>query len=350
MKPIDKDQILNLLQEVEFKGKDLVKSGIIGSIIVKDGEVGFLVNIGDDITRGEAEELKSICESKLLAEPNIKKVTIVITNSKEKESEIKQEEKHSRKQVPKPPTPKKIEGIKNIIAIASGKGGVGKSTIAANFAVALQQKGFKVGLVDADIHGPSVARIMGLEEKEPEVKDNKIIPQVSNGVKCMTMGVLLSENAPVVWRGPMVTKALSQLMLAADWGELDYLIVDMPPGTGDIQLSLLQNYKINGVVLISTPQKVALSDVKKAASMFYKMDIKILGAIENMAYFQANEAAERVNIFGNGNVKKYCDETGIKHLFEVPISPEISTICDSGLKGKNKLTEIISEHLQYIIS
>lgn len=349
MTPASKEQVTEILSNISFEDIDVLGMGIISSIIANDGDVGLLINTNKNFNREKAERLKNICEKKLLAEPNVKKVTVVITNSESSEA-VHEKPDSKNKQVPKPPTPKKIKGIEKIIAVASGKGGVGKSTISANLALALQQKGFKVGLVDADIHGPSVARIMGLKDEEPEVKDNKIIPKISNGVKCMTMGVLLSENAPVVWRGPMVTKALSQLMLAANWGELDYLIVDMPPGTGDIQLSLLQNYKVDGVVLVSTPQQVALADVKKATSMFYKMNIKILGVIENMAYFQAEGSDEKINIFGNGNVKKYCEETGIKHLFEVPISPEISAICDSGLKGKNRVSEIILEHLQYIIS
>lgn len=244
--------------------------------------------------------------------------------------------------VPKPPSPKPIEGIKKIIAVASGKGGVGKSTIALHLALSYAKLGFKVGLADADIHGPSIARMLGLSEA-PEIKDNKMIPPERFGIKCMSMGFLLSENAPVVWRGPMVTKALHQLMLGAEWNELDVLIIDLPPGTGDIQLSLAQNYMIDGVILVSTPQEIALLDVKKAATMFNKLKLPIIGIIENMAYLPDNNGNKNY-IFGSGAVKKFCSDSNIKYLGEIPLNSSIAANCDSAEhSGENNITNLFKE-------
>lgn len=235
------------------------------------------------------------------------------------------------KDVPKPPTPKRINGIRRIVAVAAGKGGVGKSTVAVNLSVSLAKLGLKVGLADADIHGPSIARMMGIAEK-PEVREQQMIPPVRFGVKCMSMGALLDENAPVVWRGPMISKALQQLMLGARWAEegevLDVLVLDLPPGTGDIQLSLAQNFTIDGAVMVSTPQQVALLDVRKAIAMFEKVNIPILGIVENMAYLQTGD--DRHYLFGRGNVAELAARLQLDTLGEVAIVSDLSASGDQG--------------------
>jgi len=328
-------------------GDDVLASGIVSSVIVNEGKVGFLIHTDKTNSIREAEEIRDICQREISKISGVEKITAVLTSEDNKA--VKEQRQKNIKGDVKPPNPKPVEGINKIIAVASGKGGVGKSTIAANLALSLSLAGKKVGLVDADIHGPSIARIMAISG-EPEINNNKMIPPVSNGIKCMSMGLLIGENAPVVWRGPMITKALSQLMLGANWGELDFLIIDMPPGTGDIQLSLLQNYKVDGVVMVSTPQEIALLDVKKATSMFVKLGVKIIGLVENMAYFTEGQTGKKVNIFGQGKVDKFCTENNITKLCEVPIHPEISKICDEGLSGENLVSEKLKTAvLQFLI-
>ncbi len=267
-------------------------------------------------------------------------------NSAEKRN-IDEVKSFSPKDWIKPPTPKVIAGVRHIIAVASGKGGVGKSTVAVNLAVALGQAGHKVGLVDADIHGPSVARMMGLSG-EPKVENERMIPPEKYGIKAVSMGMILGENVPVIWRGPMVTKALKQLMLAANWGELDYLIVDLPPGTGDIHLSIAQNYKLSGVVMVTTPQDIALLDVRKAIEMFRKVGVPIVGAVENMSYFVDEDSGKKLELFSGNAAEKIRDEFGIKILGKVPVEPLLSQSSDNGVPfvaeyGQGDAAEVFSD-------
>jgi ATP-binding protein involved in chromosome partitioning len=329
----------------------LVDRGIVSSIIVKDRNIGFVLNIGAADKFEDMELIRKKCEETIYNIHGVEKVTAVITNEnsaefyKEKPNDNKPKATNNKGNI-KPPEAKKIAGIKKIIAVASGKGGVGKSTISAHLALSLAAKNFKVGLVDADILGPSIAKMMGLSGV-PEIVDNKMIPHEKYGVKTMTMGFILGENAPAVWRGPMISKALHQLMLAADWGELDYLIIDMPPGTGDIQLSLCQNYVVDRVMLVSTPQEIALLDVKKAATMFSKLNIPIIGLLENMSYYQDSNG-EKINIFGVGACKKFCEETGMKFLGQIPLLAEISASCDKGLNLENNgLIKILADKIDF---
>ncbi|KAL3849941.1 hypothetical protein ACJIZ3_011823 [Penstemon smallii] len=226
----------------------------------------------------------------------------------------------------------KIEGIKDIIAVASGKGGVGKSTTAVNLAVSLANKcQLKVGLLDADVYGPSIPMMMKLHGKPEVSEDGKMIPIENYGVKCMSMGSLVAEGEALVWRGPMVMKALEQMTRGVDWGVLDILVVDMPPGTGDTQISISQRLQLSGALIVSTPQDVALMDARRGVKMFSKVNVPILGIIENMSYFKCPNCSEPHYIFGKGGAQKTAAEMGMKFLGEVPLETGIRIGSDDGV-------------------
>lgn len=226
----------------------------------------------------------------------------------------------------------RLKGIKNIIAVASGKGGVGKSTVAANLAVALQQLGAKVGILDADIYGPSVPTLFGIKERQPAVdpEKQKLIPLERYHLKIMSIGFMMKETDAVIWRGPMIHKLLQQFLEDVDWGDLDYLIVDLPPGTGDAQLSLSQLIPITGGVIVTTPQDVALADVTRGVTMFGKVGIPVLGVVENMSYFQCPHCAKRTEIFSHGGGKRKAEEMKTEFLGEVPLDPQTREGSDLG--------------------
>lgn len=219
--------------------------------------------------------------------------------------------------------------IRNVIAIASGKGGVGKSTMSSNLAIALAQEGARVGLMDADLYGPNIPQMMGAGELPPP-RNQRMITTEAHGVKLMSMGFLVPPDQPVIWRGPMLHSALRQFLSDVDWGELDYLLIDMPPGTGDVQMSLAQSVPITGSVLVSTPQSVALSDVRKGAMAFRTLEVPLLGLIENMSYFVAPDTGKRYDIFGHGGGQRYAREIDIPFLGQVPLDPRIVTGGDTG--------------------
>lgn len=334
-----KSEIEAILQNIKTPaGENIVSAGMVSSFVIREGKIAFALDIpkAANLDAAQAESLR------VQAETNIKnnfntEVLVALTGHINP---------RAPKNVPPPPTPKPLAGVKRIIAVASGKGGVGKSTIATNLAVAFAQKGLRVGLVDADIYGPSLAKMFGLKEK-PEIADNQMIPPERHGVKLMSMGLLLDENVPTVWRGPMVSKALSQLFRGAAWGELDLLIIDMPPGTGDIHLSIAQNFEVSGVVIVSTPQEVALLDVKKAIGMFEKLHIPILGLIENMSYFEAS--GTRHYPFGKEGAKNLSQKLGISFLGELPIDAAISQGGDKGepFALKNGIMQQIAAKINY---
>ena len=229
---------------------------------------------------------------------------------------------------------KLLPGVKNTIAVASGKGGVGKSTVAVNLAVALAKDGASVGLIDADIYGPSIPLMLGVKDQPQMVGENpntaKLIPLESYGVKLMSIGFLIDNDTPVIWRGPMASGAIKQFMTDVLWGDLDYLIFDLPPGTGDIQLTLVQTIPLTGAVIVTTPQDVALIDARKALRMFQRVNVTVLGLIENMSYFIAPDTGKRYEIFGSGGGKKAAEEMGIPFLGDIPINPLIRVGGDTG--------------------
>lgn len=224
-----------------------------------------------------------------------------------------------------------IPGVKNIIAVGSGKGGVGKSTVAVNLAIALERRGLKVGLLDADIYGPSIPRLLGATSQRPEVNEKqKIQPIVRYGIKTMSLGYLVDEGQAAVWRGPMLFKAMDQFFRDVSWGQLDYLVIDLPPGTGDVVLTMAQKVPVNGAIVVCTPQNVALADAKKAMDMFERTNVPVLGVVENMAYLKT-ENGERVQLFPKGELDAYLDVKKIKKLAEIPFFPEVGLTSEAGI-------------------
>lgn len=227
---------------------------------------------------------------------------------------------------------KPIEGVKKIVAISSGKGGVGKSTVSSNLAVALTQAGKRIGLLDADIYGPSQPRMMGaLNQKPPIGANNKIDPIQRHGVNLMSMGLLVEEDMAVAWRGPMLFKAMNQLFYDVNWGELDFLLIDLPPGTGDVQLSMVQKVPVDAAITVCTPQNIALADVKKSLDMFERVNVKNLGVVENMAHFIEPKTGEKIQIFPKGDLKAFLDSKQIPHICEIPINSEMALASEMGL-------------------
>ncbi len=311
--------------------QNVVEAELLSSLVLKDGgHVGFAIEVGKlNLPLAQAETLRKACETAVLQSSGVKSATVVLTSEAPPKEGVRVEAKPAPKGGVVPPSPHPLAGVKHIIAVASGKGGVGKSTIACNLAVALGKLGYRVGLVDADIHGPSQARMMGVTQK-PDVKNGRMIPPKAHGVVFMSMGLLLNEDVPVVWRGPMVGKALQQLMRGAEWGELDYMILDLPPGTGDIHLGIVQNFQLDGAIIITTPQDVALLDVKKAIGMFRKTATPLLGIVENMSYFQDAATGAKHYLFGKEGGKKLAEEQQIPLLMEIPIHAVIAKGADEG--------------------
>jgi ATP-binding protein involved in chromosome partitioning len=262
------------------------------------------------------DPLRQRIEATLTALPGIRNVTVVFTAHKETAA------------APPPPAPI-LPGVKAAIAVASGKGGVGKSTVAVNLAVALAQTGMKVGLLDADIHGPSLPRMLGLAAK-PEVRDGRIQPLAAWGLVCMSIGFMVAEETAMIWRGPMVTGALNQMLSQVDWGTLDVLVIDMPPGTGDVQLSLAQRASLAGAVIVSTPQDIALLDARRGIKMFEQVKVPVLGIVENMSYFCCPNCQHRTEIFGHGGAAQEAAKTGVPFLGEVPLLLDIRETGDGG--------------------
>lgn len=225
----------------------------------------------------------------------------------------------------------RIDGVKDTIAIASAKGGVGKSTTAVNLAVALARKcQLKVGLLDADVYGPSIPTMMKINTKPEVTHDKKMIPIENHGIKCMSIGFLVEKDAPIVWRGPMVSNALQKMTRGVDWGNLDILVMDMPPGTGDVQIAMSQNMQLSGALIVSTPQDVALADARRGVKMFNKVDVPILGIVENMSCFKCPHCGEPSYIFGKGGTHGTASEMGLEFLGEIPLEVEIREACDQG--------------------
>jgi ATP-binding protein involved in chromosome partitioning len=302
--------------------RGLVDPSMIGAVqIDKDGQA--IVTLEIDPAKGEDfEALRQAVEHKVTSLKGVKKALVILT-AERKPPALKQRHKAARLDVP---------GVKKIIAVASGKGGVGKSTVAANLAVALSRMGQRVGLLDADIYGPSVPRLMGISGQKPgHGDDSRIIPLTAHGLKIMSMGFLVDEDTPMIWRGPMVQSAIQQLLRDVAWAELDILVIDMPPGTGDAQLTLAQKVQLAGAVIVSTPQDIALIDARKGLEMFRKVAVPVLGIVENMSYYCCPECGHRADIFGHGGAREQAEKVDCPFLGEVPLHADIRRLSDEGL-------------------
>jgi ATP-binding protein involved in chromosome partitioning len=311
-------------------GKNVVALGMVSGIATRGGHVAVTLEV--DPARGSAlEPLRQACEQAVRALPGVLSATAVMTAERPAPPP-------SPKRAPPPRTghgpaaPSRIDvpGVKHIIAVASGKGGVGKSTTAVNLALGLAANGVATGLLDADIYGPSMPRMLAVKEK-PESADGKMLKPIERyGLRTMSIGYIVNEDTPMIWRGPMVSSALEQMLRDVQWGELDVLVVDMPPGTGDAQLTLAQRVALAGAVIVSTPQDIALVDARKGLSMFRKVAVPVLGIVENMSYFLCPKCGERSEIFGHGGAHEEADKLGVPFLGEVPLHLDIRTTSDSG--------------------
>jgi ATP-binding protein involved in chromosome partitioning len=313
-------------------GKDIVSLGMVTGLQLRDGHVGFAIEV--DRARGpRMEPLRKAAEKAVEALPGVLSVTAVLTAEKAgaKPQAAPHAHGHAHPQAhAQGPQKLLVPSIKSIIAVASGKGGVGKSTTAANLALALAAIGRKVGVLDADIYGPSMPRMLGISGR-PHSREGKVLEPMSHyGVECMSMGFLVAEDTPMIWRGPMVQSALTQMLRDVAWGDLDVLVVDMPPGTGDAQLTMAQQVPLAGAVIVSTPQDIALLDARKGLNMFRKVDVPVLGFIENMSYFVCPHCGERSDIFSHGGAKKEAEKLGVEFLGEIPLDIAIRETSDGG--------------------
>ena len=330
-------QILEVLRRVRDpeRGADIVSLNMVSGMVIRDGNVGFAIEVEPE--RGpRLEPLRKAAEAAVEALPGVLSVTAVLTAESRAPAGRPAPHAHDHRP-PAPGSPAAqmqrrgaVPGVGAIVAVASGKGGVGKSTVAANLALALKANGLRVGVLDADIYGPSMPRMLGISGKPTSADGKTLSPMENYGLKCMSMGFLVSEDTAMIWRGPMVMSALNQMLRDVAWGELDILVVDLPPGTGDAQLTMAQQVPLAGAVIVSTPQDIALIDARRGLSMFQKVDVPVLGIIENMSYFLCPHCGERSEVFSHGGARREAGRLGTDFLGEVPLDLQIRETSDEG--------------------
>jgi ATP-binding protein involved in chromosome partitioning len=346
--PATKADILAALETVKSPdGTPLPKTAKLSDAVVTDGKVFLSITVDAGVVPAW-EPVRKAAEQAVKAVPGVVSAMIALTGERAMGSApaarpAPQAQGHAhdhahghqhagapRRPVPRDTPAPGIPGVKAIVAVASGKGGVGKSTVAINLALGLRDLGLKVGVLDADIYGPSVPKLLGLKGK-PAMANGRMQPMENYGLKVMSIGFLVEEETPMIWRGPMVMSALTQMMREVDWGALDVMIVDMPPGTGDAQLTMAQQVPLRGAVIVSTPQDLALADARRGIAMFKRVNVPVLGLVENMSYFMCPECGTRSDIFGHGGARHEAERLGVPFLGEVPLHIEIREKSDAGL-------------------
>src|SRR6266513_2980782 len=331
---VSEEQIRDALKSVRYPGfsRDIVSFGLVKSVKIDNGEIKVQLALATNDPNVPAT-IKNDAENVLRAIAGVRSAKVLID-------------------IHAPPAgagtgvgATRIPGLKHAIAVPSGKGGVGKSTVAANLAVALEQTKARVGLCDCDIHGPSISLMFGTRERPMATEENKIVPIEQYGLRLMSMGFLLDDTAPAILRGPMVTRYTQQFLRQVEWGELDYLVLDLPPGTGDIQLTIVQTVALSGAIIVTTPQEVALIDARKAATMFDKVNVPVLGLIENMSYFVSPSDGKRYDIFGSGGGEREAKRLRVPLLGQIPIDIATRESGDRGIPivGENPKSAVAAE-------
>jgi ATP-binding protein involved in chromosome partitioning len=313
---VGQEQVLDALRTVQDPDlhKDIVSLGFVKDVQISGTEVAFTIELTTPACPVR-DQMKAEAERKVAALPGVTAARAKMT------ADVRARGGFGHQALP---------GVRNIVAVGAGKGGVGKSTVSVNLALALAQKGARVGLLDGDLYGPNIPQMLGITGAPEATADQKIQPMEAHGIKVISMGMLVPADQPVIWRGPMLHSALQQFMRDVLWGELDYLLVDLPPGTGDVSLSMAQSVPVAGAVVVTTPQGVSVSDVRKAVMMFRQLNIPVLGAVENMSTFVCGHCQGRTDIFGHGGGAQMAEEMGIPFLGEIPIEPRVRSGGDEG--------------------
>lgn len=336
---VTKDQVLVALAAITTpRGVPLTEAKVLSDIIAGDGKVFFSINV--DAKEAQAwDRVRAEAEAAVRNIAGVTTALVALTAERQAgaaprpgvppagapRAALQHQHAHSQSGRPAP-----IHHVESVIAVASGKGGVGKSTTALNLALGLRDLGLRVGLLDADIYGPSVPRLIGVQEKPQLDDDRRMIPISRFGLAIMSIGFLVADDMPMIWRGPMIMSAITQMLRDVAWGKLDVLVIDLPPGTGDAQLTLSQQAPINGAVIVSTPQDLALMDARRGITMFRQVNVPVLGLIENMSYFQCPECGTRSDIFGHGGARREAERLGVPFLGEIPLDLAIRTNSDQG--------------------
>lgn len=350
MAELSRDLVIEAMKGI--RGPDLesniVDLGMVSEVFISDAKVYFSINVPAERAQ-ELEPLRQAAERVVKALPGVKGAVVSLTAERKQGSappprpqpaapahghSHSHAHPHSHAPAAAPAgaqrTKAGVPGIEAIIAVASGKGGVGKSTTAVNLALAMKANGLRVGILDADVYGPSMPRLLGITGRPQQIENRIIVPMENYGIKVMSMGFLVDEGTAMIWRGPMVQSALMQMLREVAWGDLDVLVVDMPPGTGDAQLTMAQQVPLSGAVIVSTPQDLALIDARKGLNMFNKVEVPVLGIVENMSYFIAPDTGNRYDIFGHGGAKAEAETIGVPFLGEVPLTMSIRETSDAG--------------------